>query len=224
MIDERAVFSIRNAKFYLPHYKTDIISANMVNSKDYWDNWQGGALGIIDKYLKDKSVIIDIGANIGSHTVYWAIERKAKRIYSFEPLPDTFDILQTNIQLNLLNKIVKLYNVGLSDEECRQDINHYDEGNIGNTIFAKKKGGGFIFKPLDSFCIKEKVDLIKIDVEGAEVEVLVGAKNTILLSHPVIVIESFNRKQEVDVFMHEIGYKQIETIRENEDYIYEYAG
>lgn len=222
MIEQDKIFEIRKAKFYLPHYPVDSISDVMVGMKDYWDNWRGGALPIIDKYLDEGAVILDIGANIGSHTVYWALERNAKKIYSFEPLPDTFSILQTNIKLNNLEDRVRIYDVGLSDTVCHTDVQHYSEMNIGGTSFIKRESGQFQFKTLDSFNIQEHIDLIKIDVEGAEVDVLNGAVNTIQKSHPIIVLETFTHKQEVDAVLDKMGYRQVDTIREGEDYIYKF--
>lgn len=218
------IYNIKKAKFYLPHYPKDCISSFMVNGKDYWDNWAGGALGIIDKYLPDNAVILDIGANVGSHTVYWALERNAKKIYSFEPFSDTFNILKMNIELNSLENRVEIFNIGLSDESCCTSVNSYNESNIGGTSFKKSERGNYIFKPLDIFDIKEKIDLIKIDVEGAEVDVLNGGKNTIVKNKPVIVIETFTHKDEVDKFMKSIFYEQVDTIRQGEDYIYKYSG
>ena len=223
-LNEDKIFNIKKAKFYLPHYPKDCISNIMVNSDDYWDNWSGGALAIIDKYLSDNAVILDIGANIGSHTVYWALERFAHKIYAFEPLLDTFNILKTNIELNQINDRVNIYNVGLSDEDCNGTVAMYNEMNIGGTSFRKAEDGEAKFCPLDSIVISEKIDLIKIDVEGAEVRVLEGAKKTIVKNKPVIVIETFNHKDEVDNFMQSISYELVDTIRQGEDYIYKYAG
>ena len=70
--------------------------------------------------------------------------------------------------------------------------------------------------------IKDKIDLIKIDVEGAEVEVLKGAKKTIIKNTPTIVIESFNRKNEIDEFLNPLGYLKTLSIREGEDYVYQF--
>ena len=72
----------------------------------------------------------------------------------------------------------------------------------------------------DSLNIQEKIDLIKIDVEGAEVEVLEGAIETIKKYKPVIVVESFNRKNECDYILCNLGYKLKDIIREGEDYVY----
>ena len=213
------IFKIKRAKFYLPHHKTDGISQCIVGLNNYWDT---DALDLIDKYLPDNAIILDIGANVGSHTVYWTLERNAKKIYSFEPLPDTFEILKTNIRLNRIKTRTKLYNIALSDEVCKGSIKFYTEINIGGTSFKKDPNGKIDFKPLDKIRIPQKIDLIKIDVEGSEVNVLKGALKTIVKNKPVIVIETYDYKKEVDNFMDSISYKLVETIREGEDYIYKY--
>lgn len=215
------VAQIRNARFYLPNYPVDCIQKCMIDGNDYWDMQ---AHHIINKYLKDNSVILDIGANIGSHTVYWAIERHAKKIYAFEPLKGTFEILEKNVELNGLNDRVVLYNLGLSDEETKAGVAAYNMENIGGTSFQKTENGVFTFVPLDSIAIKENIDLIKIDVEGAEVDVLMGGLKTLKKDKPIVVIESFHNKAVIDTIFAELGYKQIDTIREGEDYIYKFAG
>ena len=215
------IAQIRNARFYLPDYPTDCIQSCIANGNDYWDTH---ALYIIDKYIPDDAVILDIGANIGSHSLYWTLERDAKKIYAFEPLPGTYEILQKNIELNNLNDRIISFNFGLSDEEINAKIGSYNKQNIGGTSFVKADKGNFKLKTLDSLNIPEKIDLFKIDVEGAEVEVLLGAVETIKKNKPIIVIESFNRKNQIDIVFNELGYKQVETIREGEDYIYTYAG
>ena len=60
-------YVVRGTKFYLPNYPKDIISAYIINNNYYWDK---PALDIIDNYLPNGANIIDIGANIGSHTLY----------------------------------------------------------------------------------------------------------------------------------------------------------
>ena len=219
MIDESKVFFIQKAKFYLPNYPQDCISSSIVASRTYWDT---KALRMIDKYLSDDAVILDIGANVGSHTLYWALERNAKKIYSFEPFNDTFSILSANIELNNLEDRVTAYNVGLSDCECRTRVALFSPINVGGTSFKKDNLGGYEFRALDSFEINEHIDLIKIDVEDAEVDVLNGAKETIKKNNPIIVLETYNHKSEVDNILHELGYEQVDTIREGEDYIYKH--
>ena len=88
----------------------------------------------------------------------------------------------------------------------------------------KNSNGVFSFVPLDSIGIKEKIDLIKIDVEGAEIDVLMGALKTLKKNKPLVVIESFTNKAVIDTIFTELGYKQIDTIRQGEDYVYKYVG
>lgn len=215
-----SITQIRNARFWLPNYPRDIIQKIMVNTSNYWDT---SALKIMDIFIQENATIIDIGANIGSHSIYWAIERNAAKIYSFEPLPSTFEILKKNIELNHLEEKIIAYNFGLSDKKSKAMIQSYDHNNIGSTSFKKDKNGLFQLRTLDSLKIKDKIDLIKIDVEGAEVEVLNGAIKTITKSRPVIVVESFHRKDEVDKILNSLGYFQTVTIRQGEDYVYQYV-
>ncbi len=220
-IQQDKIFQIQDATFYLPNYPTDCISSCIVGGNNYWDY---SALLMIDKYLPDNAVVLDIGANIGSHTIYWALRRKAKKVYSFEPFLETYNILEKNIELNNLSNVVEIYNYGLSDEPCVTRVDKYAKCNIGGTSFVKDNTGTYVFRPLDSMKITDKIDLIKIDVEGHEIETLNGAINVIKNNKPVIVIESFTHKKQVDAFLLPLGYEQVETIRANEDYIYKYVG
>ncbi len=208
---------IRNSLFWLPNYPRDIIQQRIVDCCDYWDSY---ALGIIDTYLTDNYVILDIGANIGNHTLYWAKERHAKKIYSFEPVPSTFAILKTNIDINNLHKTVEIYNIGLSNTETKAEISSFSADNIGGTHVSKSNNGALVLKPLDSLKIKEKIDLIKIDVEGAEIDVLKGGIKTIQNNLPIISIESFDKKDEIDEILFPMGYHLEKTIYEGSDYIY----
>lgn len=212
-----SIMQIQNARFYLPNFPMDCIQKTIALTQNYWDTM---ALNIINKYLPDEAVVLDIGANIGSHTVYWALEKNAKKIYSFEPLEATYEILERNIKLNKLEDRVETFNFGLYNLESKASVSNYNLANIGNTSFVPNNTGSFQLKKLDSLKIPEKIDLIKIDVEGAEVEVMMGGMNTIRKNKPVIVIESFNRKAEIDDLFNALCYKQADTIRQGEDYIY----
>lgn len=210
------IFRVNNVNFYLPYYPNDFISRIIVNEQRYWDIW---GLTCTNPYIPDNANIIDVGANIGNHTIYWALERNANKIYCFEPLPEAFKILSKNIELNFLNDRVQLYNVGLSNECCNGSVLDFSVGNVGSTTFRKDSNGKISFKTLDSFDFPEKIHLLKIDVEGAEMDVLCGAKNTILKHKPVISIESFNHKDELNNFMESLSYEMVRVVRD-EDFIY----
>ena len=215
------IVQIRNARFFLPYYPMDLIQRWIVDNQNYWYIYD---LNIIDKWLPKNPVIIDIGANIGSYSLYWSIEKDAKKIYAFEPLADIYEILCTNIKINNLANVIKPYNMGLSKENMMASIDSYNANNIGGTSFKENKNGKFVFKPLDSIKFKENIDVIKIDVEGNEMDVLSGAMGTISKYHPLIIIESFSYKDKIAEILHGIGYKMVEVIREESDFIYAYDG
>ena len=216
-MDENLIFEVKGAKFYLPQHDVDCIQSLLAHCHIYWDT---KAHSIINRYLKDNAVILDIGANIGSHSIYWARERNAKKVYAFEPLKFVYDILEKNVELNSLQNIITTYNFGLSDIETNAKNSAVCMKNIGGTSFRKDANGDSFLKPLDYCKFQENIDLIKIDVEGAEVEVLNGAISTLVYNKPILVIETFNKKAQVEEILSNINYKLVDTIREGEDYIF----
>lgn len=212
---------IQNSVMYLPNYPWDLIQRAIVESDNYWDI---AALAVINKYLKDNAVILDIGANIGNHTLYWAIEKHAKKIYSFEPIKSIYDILLKNIEINNLADVVIPYNVGLYDENTKGSIKLYNADNIGGTNVKKDPNGNIELITLDSLKIKDKIDLVKIDAEWLEVEVLMGSLKTLKKNKPVIIIETYEKNQQiVHTILTELGYIKAEMITEV-DFIYKWAG
>ena len=208
---------VRNSLLHVPNYPMDIIQKIIVDNSIYWDMQ---SLVVMDRYLPDNAVICDIGANIGSHSVYWGVERNAKKVYAFEPLPEMYRVLLKNIEINNLQGVVVPHNLGLYDDYVKASISYYDPQNIGATSFKADENGKFNFTKLDVIDIPERVDLLKINVQGAEVEVLWGAAKLIMNNKPVIVLTSFERKMECEQVLLRFGYKLAETIRVNENSVY----
>lgn len=212
-----SVYRIWNSLFYVPNYPNDVIQRIMVDNNVYWDS-QG--LAVVDRYLPENAVICDIGANIGSQAIFWAVERGAKKVYAFEPLPEVCGIMRENVRLNNLEGVIETFNFGLSDVESNASIASYTQGNIGATSFKLSPMGPFQMKKLDSVWIQEKVDLIKINVQGAEVEVLKGGERLIKEHRPIIVLTSFERRLECEEILLNLDYQLVETIRTDEKFVY----
>lgn len=194
-----------NALFYVPNYPLDGIQRHIVDCKEYFEN---DLLNQLAEILPKDAVIMDIGANIGNHTLYWAIENHAKKIYSFEPIAQTFAILAKNIEINHLQNIVQAYNFGLSDQTSKARITSFNSANIGATTLAQSDTGNIELRALDDLDIREdKIDLMKIDVEGHEIFALRGAQKTIRKYKPLIFIEIFDEnKSKVFKFFDDLGY------------------
>lgn len=199
------ITNVGNILFYVPLYKTDLIQRYIFERKKFFE--QNILLELLE-YLPEKdAVILDIGANIGNHTLYWAGLCGAKTVYSFEPVKSTFEILSKNIELNGLQDKVKLFNLALSDEKTTCCMNCYTETNIGGVSVRKSSSGDLAMERLDNInIVEEKVDFVKIDVEGHELFVLNGALETLRKYKPVIFIETGN-PEEVKKLLSPIGYR-----------------
>lgn len=141
--------------------------------------------------------------------------RNARKIYAFEPLKDTFEILRQNIALNGLNDIVEAHNIALGVSEGRASIKNRPIDNCGGTEIKADERGELTIKSLDGIqsAIKEKIDFVKIDVEGFEAQVLLGARDFLAKHKPVMVIEihahNFSESSEA---LESVGYEIIEAV------------
>ena len=114
---------------------------------------------------------------------------------------------------------VKLFNIGLSDEICNAAVSGYYETNIGGTSVKKIPSGKLKLDMLDNIKIEEdRVDFIKIDVEGHELCVLKGAMNTLKKYSPKIFVETGNLNA-VKELLKPLGYK-IKKEFENSNYLF----
>ncbi len=152
---------------------------------------------LLNQILKNikQATIFDIGANIGNHAI--SISQHCKSIYAFEPDTKTNINLNKNIQLNNINNIYT-YEVGLSDNEGTSDFYINISGNTGASTLHPNEDSTHYKKSQiklitgDKF-IKEKaiktIDLIKIGIEGHEIQALEGMKESIKLFKPIILME-----------------------------------
>lgn len=131
---------------------------------------------------------IDIGANIGNHTLFFA--KHFKRGYAYEPNPDAFFLLKFNLAKDTS---VDVFNFGLGEESGEVEL-YQDDANLGAAT-ARFHGQESLtctvpIKKLDDVYLDEHpLGLLKIDVEGMEFDVLQGAKSTIFNHRPVVVFE-----------------------------------
>ena len=141
-------------------------------------------------YNKSKD-FVDIGSNFGWHSLVSC--KLFKSVHSFEPQKTLCDLQQESIN-NSSIKNIHLYRVGLSDKNEQAELNpvRYDVAGFNTGDVCVGKGGEHIdLKTLDCFNFND-VDVIKLDVQGLEEQVLLGAKNTIASNKPTIIVELEN--------------------------------
>lgn len=138
-------------------------------------------------------VVLDVGANIGNHTLAFAT--RASAVHAFEPIPRIHALLNRNVGDNGLAH-VSVHNLALSDTAGSDTIYMVLDGNYGASSFDQRREGT---EPVtvnkvvgDSFLADRgvtRVDLVKIDVEAHEVYVLRGLMQTLRRDLPVITME-----------------------------------
>ena len=163
----------KNNEIHYPN-KTRILGS-MVNHNYELDNLLY-SYGLENFKISKNDLIIDCGANVGN--LYLSINRFTDTFnyIAFEPDPKVFKCLELN--LNKFNN-VELYCVGLSSENKSKEFYINDEtGDSSLEEFNTETSIDTIIKELDSFKY-EKIKLFKIDAEGHELEVLLGAKSTL---------------------------------------------
>lgn len=176
-----------NSEFYY-NIPNDISIGSQGIRKGYiWDEYLRLQ---IDKIADSNLYAIDIGANIGYHSIY--MSKKFKKVYSFEPQKEIFHILNLNIKKNNITNIIAYNNaVGEQNKEIKLSCNN---NFIHNSIKKIDENGCEITNMIKLDDIKElnNIGYIKIDVEGYEYNVLRGAINLINKNRPVIIFEEHN--------------------------------
>jgi FkbM family methyltransferase len=143
---------------------------------------------------KEDFVVMDIGTNNGAVLMQLCQKVNNGFVYGFEPDPTNFVRCQTNVALNDL-KNLRVNNIGLGKEAGRLSLVVVDETNMGmNKISSdfSSADSGVIINTVDNFIAENaitRVDLVKIDTEGFELNVLLGAAELLRNMKPILFIE-----------------------------------
>lgn len=168
---------------------------------------------MLDKWIlprkDDFAVIYDIGANIGNHTIYFSTKTNAQKIYSFEPMQLNYNALVSNVEKNSLTNVVPMkMALGAAFSQAYMEITK--ESNFGSAKVVDnpniENGCETSICPIDELQLPVP-DLVKIDVEGYEVEVLRGMKDTLKQADALVWIEVDDKNAElVYDIMYSYGY------------------
>lgn len=144
------------------------------------------SIRLLEKLITKDSVVVDIGAHIG--TVSVPLSYKAKKVIAFEPSPVSFGLLERNAELNSVTNI-DLRAKGLGSVAGKASLDPMPEGNAGGQTLTAEESGSIEISTLDVEV--EKAQLLKIDVEGMEMDVLRGATDLFEKSKPIVFMEIF---------------------------------
>jgi FkbM family methyltransferase len=167
------------------------------NWENFGDRHNGGFVYCLEQ-SKDKKSVLDVGAHIGLYSLPLSQRISPDgKIYAFEPSTVNRGYLKKHLELNDINNVeVYPYLVG---KESNDSIDFYEDTTqvnpMGGLVWTKNIAttAEVVQKKmvtLDDFCLEKDIqpELIKVDVEGAEIDLLYGGKNIICKCLPIIVL------------------------------------
>jgi FkbM family methyltransferase len=160
-----------------------------------YGTWEPEVVDAVSRIVKPGMVAIDVGAHGGFYALLLAkLVGASGTVVAIEPLPANFRILQENIAINALHNVIA-EPLAASAHSGELAIEVPDEGSsllAGPITDADERGAAQVrCVALDEYCAAKKLrpDFIKIDVEGAETDVLNGARRLVDEFHPAMMIE-----------------------------------
>lgn len=184
----------------------------------------------LDAILQDAKVVIDVGANIGQYALYFAYE--GKKVFAFEPMPSMIERLKKHIAMNNMGDKITLVTKALTSTNgmLKFSLPKAENSGTASTVLGRSQNTDELIEVegitlddyLSSINFQGSVDLIKIDIEGAELFALQGMKN--LLSspnRPVLILEMNDDMMKmagytpdgVVEFLNQFGYQAYEITR-----------
>lgn len=200
---------IQNSRFYVARNETGLTGNIYVGLHEFSD------MGFLLHFLNRNDLFIDAGANSGSYTILASAVVGAKTV-AFEPVPATFKRLESNIELNEIEKLVRAKCVGLSSSSGTMYMTV--DSDTTNRLVSGDDCFNAVQVPvskLDDFDFGESPVLLKIDVEGWEYEVLNGAKQLLANRSLLAVILEINdnaakigiKESEILNFLSSFGFR-----------------
>jgi FkbM family methyltransferase len=185
----------------------------ITGSLEAYGEFSAGEWELFEQIVKPGMTVVEVGANIGAHSVPLARRCFPGPLYLFEPQQRVFQILCANLALNDIRNALA-YPEACADTAgvvVAPPLNYSAEGNFGGISVQLEseglKGLRVRATPLDSLGLAA-CHVIKIDVEGFEAQVLRGAAETIRKHRPILYVENDRQahQQEVISLIADMGY------------------
>ena len=183
-------------------------------------------INLVKKFIKSGTDSIDVGVYRGVYS--YEMSKYSEKVHSFEPNPIIFKYINKNLKKFIKN--IHLYNFALSNQNKTINLKipirnsnsnkeifeeYYEMGKAtihNENNFENYENFEIQTKKIDELNFNNKISFIKIDVEGHELEVIEGAKNTIKRDKPVLLVEiekQYTKKEVAESinFINSLGYK-----------------
>jgi len=194
--------------------------------RDWWrflSHFEPKTSAFLRKNVSREDIVLDVGAHIGIHTIHLA--KIAKFVYAIEPEPDNLKLLFRNIFVNNIEKKVSVLPYALSSINGLVNFCVSSESTGAHHILFNSKVGDTRHKTilnvkaytLDTLLLNilrlDHVDVVKIDVEGHELEVIKGAKEMFQRIPPrIIVVETKRGSEVLKILTDKYNYKLVHIL------------
>ncbi len=162
-------------------------------SLNLYGEYSQAEIDLFRQILKPGSLVVEVGANIGTHTLFFARQVGLEgAVVAFEPQPIVFQTLCANLALNCVTNVRCFQQaVGAEPGEIRVPVldSTREENYGGLSLEGCRQGEPTPMVTLDSLNLG-RCALLKVDVEGMERQVLAGAANTIAKCRPILYVEN----------------------------------
>ena len=203
----------KTERFIWPKYDPSLSDSKFIGGLNIIvDDWSNSHKEKYFKYLKKSTVCIQAGGNCGLYP--YLLAQVFGVVYTFEPHPLYFHCLVNN---NQKNNVIKM-NAGLSFSHAMISLKkpHENSISIGEDVSFLVDGNATPAFMIDDLPVKD-CDLICLDMEGGELDALIGGTNIIETFHPVITCE--NGGEKVIDFLKNFGYKIVDQSRMDVIYV-----
>ncbi|MCV3765728.1 FkbM family methyltransferase [Rhizobium sp. TRM95796] len=171
-------------------------------------------LEIISRHFPVGGAYVDIGANVGNHAVYVAKNLKPSKIVLVECSPEALMLLRSNIRLNGIDEVVDQSCLGFAvgREHGFVSMKIPQMHNLGSGRVETSSFGSIKMVPGDDLLAHvDKIDFLKIDVEGKEIDVIQGLRKTLERHKPAIFIEvDLKNLAEINALFSALGYRVVD--------------
>jgi FkbM family methyltransferase len=172
-------------------------------------------LELIGRFSGSPRRILDVGANIGNHSVYFAHRFDPDLLVPVEPNPLVVGLLRENLQLNWHRSMdLRLVGAGLSDRRGSARMSIASSANLGGARLDQTDEGEIRVYRADDVFTEEAFDLVKIDVEGLELAVVAGMADILRRSSATVFLEVLiPHIDEAIAQMKSLGYRYLTSYR-----------
>lgn len=194
----------------LPDAETDYIQRTLATSGQPYEPEMLEAMAL---RLSPGDLVLDIGANVGNHSIYLAAVAGAT-VHAFEPSSHLTDAIRKSVIANNFGDRLVVHTVAVGEKSGSAVLAAGDGSNLGGQHLVTDDSSENVVESdveviaLDSLPFESRVKALKVDVEGYEVPVLKGALTLLENDHPDVWIEclDFDHFSEVESILHQIGY------------------